>query len=154
MSRPPPGSTRTDTRFPYTPRFRSVVRRGGDLGCNRHREAAAGVDEQHLLLQPHRERLRRREARTHLGDIELPPRGTGGGRGERHEADLPRHGGAQPAPQLPYGTQPPVLACRWRRRVGQRRRSEEHTSELQSLSSLSYAGYRLKKKTSILKKTQ
>src|SRR3546814_20109372 len=29
MIRPPPGSTRTDTLFPYTPLFRSVVLAGG-----------------------------------------------------------------------------------------------------------------------------
>src|SRR3546814_8802280 len=92
MSRRPPRSTLTDTRFPYTPLFRSVL-----LG-QRHQHAAA------------------RRA-VELGDDEA---------GDVH--------------QLLEGTD---LAERVLAGGG---RSEEHTSELQSLMRNSYAVFCLNKK--------
>src|SRR3546814_5145311 len=85
MIRRPPRSTRTDTLFPYTTLFRSIV--------NGRR----------------RDRLRTRSP------DENPP---------RVQYARPRH----------------------RARRDGRRRSEEHTSELQSLMRISYAVFCLKKK--------
>src|SRR3546814_5468442 len=96
MIRRPPRSTRTDTLFPYTTLFRSVV----GLHELVHREVVghepAGV---HLAAGHQLEQRRRRER------VDEP-----GGDGD-------------------------VLA-----------RSEEHTSELQSLMRISYAVFCLKKK--------
>src|SRR3546814_3293613 len=99
MIRRPPISTRTDTLFPDTTRFRSDRAAGG-------RDRAA--------------------------DRGLPDAGAGGGAGARR-------------------------AARYRRgrlAVGSRhahQRSEEHTSELQSLMRISYAVFCLKKKKKITK---
>src|SRR3546814_5213699 len=87
MIRRPPRSTRTDTLFPYTTLFRSVLRR-----AHHHRHA----DGDDLLRFP---------------------------------LALPRRRGLR-------GGQPP----------GRHHRSEEHTSELQSLMRISYAVFCLKKK--------
>src|SRR3546814_9750227 len=97
MIRRPPRSTRTDTLFPYTTLFRSVV--------EPHRPVAADMDRPvELAVDPDR------------------PRRFGMGQG--------RSDGRQVALQL--------IACR--------NRSEEHTSELQSLMRISYAVFCLKKK--------
>src|SRR3546814_10887332 len=85
--RRPPGSTRTDTLFPYTTLFRSPLRPAG--GCRRSRRRA-------------------------------PFRRIGPPSGRR-----------------------PIEDRRQRRPA---RRSEEHTSELQSLMRISYAVFCLKKK--------
>src|SRR3546814_1599716 len=111
MIRRPPRSTRTDTLFPYTTLFRSMVRavhcrqrawpchqgvQAGSLGVVRAGRAVAG-------------RLQDR-------------------RGGADFRNAPGPGGAAQA-------------------VGAR--SEEHTSELQSLMRISYAVFCLKKKTDI-----
>src|SRR3546814_20477294 len=57
MSRRPPGSTRTDTLFPYTAVFRSVP---GDLGQIRGCRLVEAVNRQDPVDQPHPERLVRR----------------------------------------------------------------------------------------------
>src|SRR3546814_10621129 len=103
MIRPPTRSTRTDTLFPYTTRFRS-----------RH---------------PHEFLLRGRDPR---GGEPRPGRAgpDGGGRG----------GLRLRARRQPAGVQ-------FADRSGGVRRSEEHTSELQSLMRISYAVFCLKKKT-------
>src|SRR3546814_8267152 len=103
MIRRPPGSTRTDTRIPYTTLFRALLveRRGG------HRR---------LRKRPH----------------QPPP-------------SLPDCGVHLAARALAVGAQPPAAVLRgWRDRQP---RSEEHTSELQSLMRISYAVFCLKKKT-------
>src|SRR3546814_2139781 len=92
MLRRPPRSTRTDTLFPYTTLFRSVVAARGGTGC----------------------------------------RATTG--------------------QYPYGRRAGgahSLAAAWRRFAYRHDRSEEHTSELQSLMRISYAVFCLKKKNSL-----
>src|SRR3546814_2592349 len=89
MIRRPPRSTRTDTLFPYTTLFRSLVL--GGQGGRRH------VGDHEARVEP---RLRHQEGR-----------------------------------QGAHG------------RIGQR--SEEHTSELQSLMRISYAVFCLKKKKQI-----
>src|SRR3546814_13547541 len=93
MIRLPPRSTRTDTLFPYTTRFRSGPRAGARVGRPDGRDQQPG--------------------RGHRAD----PRGS---RCRRGAARVVRDG------------------------VG---RSEEHTSELQSLMRISYAVFCLKKKT-------
>src|SRR3546814_4632849 len=101
MIRRPPRSTRTDTLFPYTTLFRSLLARHGVApGADIYIADAALVTEDNLAA---------------LGDTlfitRLPATSREGGR---------------------------VMA-----------RSEEHTSELQSLMRISYAVFCLKKKNNI-----
>src|SRR3546814_2353720 len=124
MIRRPPRSTRTDTLFPYTSLFLSGI----DIGLERlePRFLEPGID--HLgALQVLRDRddghalaaLRReRVERRHFGDARRAP--------GRPQVDEQR---------------PPT------KRSERHRRSEEHTSELQSLMRISYAVFCLKKKT-------
>src|SRR3546814_2438820 len=100
MIRRPPRSTRTDTLFPYTTRFRSAGRG--------------------LCRMPHR----RREEPVRLRARYRRRDGERAGDSERGEWRL---------------NNPPCCAA-----MG--RRSEEHTSELQSLMRISYAVFCLKKK--------
>src|SRR3546814_13620464 len=94
MIRRPPRSTRTDTLFPYTTLFRSLLA----LGILQQLEArAAACVERHELAVDDR------------------------------EAAKPAQGGAN------------------RRIFSRQVRSEEHTSELQSLMRISYAVFCLKK---------
>src|SRR3546814_3430428 len=97
MIRRPPRSTRTDTLFPYTTLFRSVVVANGQ----RHRM---------VVHDPH------------------DASGFGGGKDRR-----------QIAPR-------PIIAKASMIERRRRFRSEEHTSELQSLMRTSYAVFCLKKK--------
>src|SRR3546814_3025397 len=112
MIRRPPGSTRTDTLFPYTTLFRSA-------NCARasryRRQSHAPVG--HPALRGN-DRFRQPRRSRHHRDGEWPQR-------RRH-----------------------------RRTDGHRResRSEEHTSELQSLMRISYAVFCLKKKTKKINK--
>src|SRR3546814_4444846 len=92
MIRRPPGSTRTDTLFPYTTLFRS-----GMVGKNAQARAQR---------QPGQRRA---------------------GAGAAHDDAL-------------------LLVGLLEHQVAQRHRSEEHTSELQSLMRISYAVFCLKKK--------
>src|SRR3546814_5449622 len=103
MLRRPPGSTRTDTLFPYTTLFRSL-QCGGLAAARGADEAgeAAGLQLETQVAQHHR-----------LGAV-------GGAEGLAVDPDV----------------KPP----------GRARRSEEHTSELQSLMRISYAVFCLKKK--------
>src|SRR3546814_10489667 len=106
MIRRPPRSTRTDTLFPYTTLFRSILidwMRNNDYQL---RELALGALEQ--LDSP----TAAREARPLL----------------------------KSEPHLPY-----------KFRLARLLRSEEHTSELQSLMRISYAVFCLKKKKYINK---
>src|SRR3546814_8492841 len=110
MIRRPPGSTRTDTLFPYTARFRS----------------------QRFAGQRHR-RLRRPDT---LAVETRLPRQTAQNRKTTVLVGLQFEHFRKRAPFPAFGH---------RRGVGGRR-SEEHTSELQSLMRISYAVYCLKKK--------
>src|SRR3546814_3422637 len=105
MIRRPPRSTRTDTLFPYTTLFRSL-----------------------LLRQPHQERM-------------LGAAGDAPGREDVDQRDL--------ALEIGFGEARPALAQRRQCELGRGfvERSEEHTSELQSLMRISYAVFCLKKKT-------
>src|SRR3546814_1928404 len=106
MIRRPPRSTRTDTLFPYTTLFRSLVRRGANV-------AGAAILEV-------------------VGRRSGEPRRT-------------------PVNPLPLDGERYLLAPRgeteWVRNIRVTgTRSEEHTSELQSLMRISYAVFCLKKK--------
>src|SRR3546814_975340 len=103
MNRLPPRSKRTDTLFPYTTLFRSLLL----LGRRRHPDTDRAEDPDQRLRRA--DRRRRREVR---GD---------------------QHGIGRPL-------------SRRRAARGDLRRSEEHTSELQSLMRISYAVFCLKKK--------
>src|SRR3546814_13415827 len=72
----PPRSTRTDTLFPYTPLFRSLVvahlrrklRQGGRLGNLCLRARGIGFGEQALALRAARKRLIKRAGRIGVRD--------------------------------------------------------------------------------------
>src|SRR3546814_1289920 len=125
MIRRPPRSIRTDTLFPYTTLFRSAADPGPVLAARWHRA--------------HRRHLPR-------------------------SADLPRAAGVQSRPRRDRGRGFPLAQHR-RARPAEGRlagllrpypltRSEEHTSELQSLMRISYAVFCLKKKKNNEKKPQ
>src|SRR3546814_5206403 len=139
MIRRPPRSTRTDTLFPYTTLFRSVL---GDAGAE---------DEEAL--------------RPRLGDGEVADDLAGGIQHRReHQAAFSRHAIGQQVrqPALGAGSRHFVLGEDGRLRhadrlahrlalglrglesVGAAVRSEEHTSELLSLMRISYAVFCVK----------
>src|SRR3546814_10775466 len=126
MLRRPPRSTRTDTLFPYTTLFRS---RGGGAAVGR---------------VPRRGRLRRPRRHACLGLGHRRAAGPGR-RADRAAADRIRRRGT---PHSVLGGRPAAVhradaAAAVRRAAA---RSEEHTSELQSLMRISYAVFCLKKK--------
>src|SRR3546814_4246205 len=115
MIRRPPGCTLTDSRFPYTTLFRSGGE-GGGVGIGRVQAGEA----------------RRRQPVAHR--LPLRPR--------RLQPVAQRH------QFLDLGNDTVLFGERWEREWGAREilgRSEEHTSELQSLMSISYAVFGLKK---------
>src|SRR3546814_1431853 len=134
MIRRPPRSTRTDTLFPYTTLFRSTARRCSILRerASGRRKAVAGKDRAALLRNEEgaeRSRFgmaRRDEQRDRVTDRRMAGRGK-----DTDDAHPPRGAGVG------------------RIDDAERRgpaRSEEHTSELQSLMRISYAVFCLKKK--------
>src|SRR3546814_2204181 len=125
MIRRPPSSTRTDTLFPYTTLFRSL--------------AAAAVGRAEDQPAPHEDH---RPAR--------PGAARAAGRRPRRQLPLgafhPRlHRSADPLQRRPLRR----ALRRQPLRGGAAGRSEEHTSELQSLMRISYAVFCLKKKKQI-----
>src|SRR3546814_2447547 len=123
MIRRPPRSTLTDTLFPYTTLFRSRA-------VARHARHAVRDG-----LQPPRQPGRDEPDRRRLA------------RSGRHPAHRDQH------PRPPGRRR---LRVRWREHGALRPpalRSEEHTSELQSLMRISYAVFCLKKKNKQYKKT-
>src|SRR3546814_7537614 len=128
MIRRPPRSTSTDTLFPYTTLFRSgrsraPVRRGPAHGAVRRRGTPVQQDPAGCLPAAHRARhyrVRRRDHREPVLRTEL-----------------------RAALALPSARDGSGVARRHPRRAA---RSEEHTSELQSLMRISYAVFCLKKK--------
>src|SRR3546814_5076950 len=129
MIRRPPGSTRTDTLFPYTPLFRSV--RGVDA-VNVERGIGLGISEFLRILQ-------------HVGEgVSLLFHG-----GEniiagaiQYAVDAADRIGGRAFAQALDDRDAPCNS----RFIFQGDRSEEHTSELQSLMRISYAVFCLKKK--------
>src|SRR3546814_3057002 len=128
MIRRPPRSTRTDTLFPYTTLFRSDDRDAVD-----NQVVAVGLPfEPHVAPVP--QHVRRRDAKGAVGE-------------GRPFVALDQHlpVGEQPGPRV----RPVGQRCGVRHHPRARRgidRSEEHTSELQSLMRISYAVFCLKKK--------
>src|SRR3546814_3585990 len=119
MIRRPPRSTRTDTLFPYTTLFRSAEPRGLRLGKKIPRGAVAGrADDDHRVGE-----ARSNEVGAEIGRAFL--------KGNQQVETARRGRGGDAAEQ----------------REIKGVRSEEHTSELQSLMRISYAVFRLKKKT-------
>src|SRR3546814_2705855 len=142
MIRRPPSSTRTATLFPYTTLFRAHVhglaaavdRRLGDQRADTGRgtPGAAQVFRAGRLWHPAGQGGRHRGLPDHH---------------ERHPGDPEAHRPAE-NPVRPYGRarQAAEAAGDLRRARHRPRRSEEHTSELQSLMRISYAVFCLKKK--------
>src|SRR3546814_2485790 len=123
MIRRPPRSTRTDTLFPYTTLFRSAAHDDAVVrGVANHFHLEL-LPAQHRLLDQHLVHRRKLEAALddllELLDV-VGDAAAAAAEGERRPDD---------------GREPDL------------RRSEEHTSELQSLMRLSYAVFCLKKKT-------
>src|SRR3546814_7410560 len=120
MIRRPPRSTRTDTLFPYTTLVRSGAQAGAVSvdGAVRRGGAAPGV---------------------RTGGLR-PPQGPDGGGDRFREAGSVEHGQAHPADAA-------VRRRQCLRPADHGGRSEEHTSELQSLMRISYAVFCLKQKT-------
>src|SRR3546814_4600511 len=123
MIRRPPRSTRTDTLLPYTTLFRSL--RAGPAG-----RGACGEGEGALSARPGS-----RDREPHAQDRR---RGDPRGR-HRRAVDL--------CPPPACRLRRAAVRARRDRRWPDHRRSEEHTSELQSLMRISYAVFCLKKKT-------
>src|SRR3546814_8151219 len=122
MRRRPPTSTRTDTRFPYTTLFRAD---GFAAHRQKERSRQLGIAAGKVAILGH-----------HLGRRRRAP-----GQARRFRGG---HGGLQR-----------TKARRQREQRGRPThhffsRSEEHTSELQSLMRISYAVFRLKKKNNRL----
>src|SRR3546814_8111126 len=127
MIRRPPRYTRTDTLFPYTTLFRSPL--PAAVLPDRLVELHAGEEVGRLPLP--QGRCARQEVRNALLQRRHPSCGADvaavrGGRAGELAPPLPGH--AEPASG----------------------RSEEHTSELQSLMRISYAVFCLKKKTTTI----
>src|SRR3546814_1607933 len=124
MIRRPPRSTRTDTLFPYTTLFRSIGKARQARRRDSGRGDLAAGQQRHLfrvdpgvLPRPAWQAERRMDVRA--------------GFRQQHILDHPDD---------------PLLVDDGRRRRSFAKRSEEHTSELQSLMRISYAVFCLKKK--------
>src|SRR3546814_5493754 len=127
MIRRPPRSTRTDTLFPYTTLFRSADR-------DQHRLASNHAAFAHFLVAGIKDQIRERLVEAALG------------KGRQAAIELlvdrrDRRGREGMAAQL-FGDRLDLA----RRNALDIHRSEEHTSELQSLMRISYAVFCLKKK--------
>src|SRR3546814_18406993 len=124
MIRRPPRSTRTDTRLPYTTLVRAGRRGGDEGGRGDVAPAILGLATVERALVARE--LRFRNARFDIAEhrIEL--------RAFEAEVEFAHRSGVVPR----------LVAVR----------SEEHTSELQSLMRISYAVFCLKKKQNILTK--
>src|SRR3546814_10109695 len=127
MIRRPPRSTRTDTLCPYTTLFRSG-RRHAPLAAPRPPERQVRAERAARVGRPAPQR------RVEEGFVD---RGRGANQGA-HLADQIGGIGRETGQRVPPGDGPAGH--------GAKRRSEEHTSELQSLMRISYAVFCLKKK--------
>src|SRR3546814_7726157 len=132
MIRRPPGSNRTDTRFPYTTRFRAIDHRLDGVGDR----ARLLVD---LLLHEMAVGAELQRCQRHVGDVHLAL--DRGAVAVEHAHLLARDLGGVAF----FEEDHPARGLENRRYVGGdevlalAQRSEEHTSELQSLMRRSYA---------------
>src|SRR3546814_5234655 len=133
MIRRPPRSTRTDTLFPYTTLFRS--RRAGLRAAQHPPPAGRGRGGERRRPLPPAGRTARAVAAV-AGDLRAggPAAGLGTARPLRRAATAAALGAGEPRTILDHPGHHPA-----RRAAGAPRRSEEHTSELQSLMRISYA---------------
>src|SRR3546814_2860968 len=148
MIRRPPRSTRTATLFPYTPLFRTPATRLADQAVGDHLRPDAGnhgVERVEVRVDRGfgRVRLHRCELAREVGEEDV---GQGAHAAFLHVATAARHVTSQPMAasimrSCASGRRSPMA---WRLTL--RYRSEEHTSELQSLMRISYAVFCLKKK--------
>src|SRR3546814_9554213 len=131
MIRHPPRSTRTDTLFPYTTLFRSLCHICLCPACRNGRKSAPAGQR-----QPHRKgaalprlRVDHQPAAMAVDDV------LDDGEPQPGAAEVAAAGGIDPVE--PFGQARQVLARDALAMVADR--SEEHTSELQSLMRISYA---------------
>src|SRR3546814_1053801 len=85
-----------------------------------------------------------------LGGVEhrrLQPQGDGDGQAQRPDGAVPFPVAGPESPQQAIAAEPPVDQDDRQQTQEQEGRSEEHTSELQSLMRISYAVFCLKKKS-------
>src|SRR3546814_4708555 len=141
MIRRPPRSTRTDTLFPYTTLFRSPVAtrsrapaKTSKAPATRFRTAPT-TDRRSSSDGQEPEKRRRRQPHRGAGAQQGNPRVYRGRQG-REECGKGAQGGRQRR----------AIITGKSREGGPEERSEEHTSELQSLMRISYAVFCLKKK--------
>src|SRR3546814_6740026 len=131
MIRRPPRSTRTDTLFPYTTLFRSLdqCRRVIVPAARRARgrDPANRIGSAHLRFDATRE------------DLVHPREFAAGLRPAQPALDRGQQIGLDDRKRLPLDAEIPCFAPH--------RRSEEHTSELQSLMRISYAVFCVQKNT-------
>src|SRR3546814_4884864 len=152
MIRRPPRTTRTDTRFPYTTPFRAP-REWIKL------EGVRGPLKRGVEPIEHPPRRAGRAGGVGLGRVEARDTAIEIGACGNQLARRRRHPGNGVAIRNRRRPQPPRRMERIARRQFARRhgalgeqprdRSEEHTSELQSLMRISYAVFCLKKKTKL-----
>src|SRR3546814_4909333 len=141
MSRRPPRSTRTDTLFPYTTLFRSAAYVAVDISKEHLRSAAALLAADHPALEVHAVcadftkpfRVPRPERVPGAPRIGFFPGSTLGNFTHRQAQDFL----ANAAQRLRPGGGMLIG-------IDLKKRSEEHTSELQSLMRISYAVFCLK----------
>src|SRR3546814_9820108 len=126
MIRRPPRSTRTDTLFPYTTLFRS-----------RRLPSQAGLGAGNVDIRQRPERADPVSGQRHVPADHLA-QGLQS-RCQRHEEPLRNSGDPRLTAEMLRGMRKVLL-------LGDVVRSEEHTSELQSLMRISYAVFCLKKK--------
>src|SRR3546814_5900454 len=138
MIRRPPRSTRTDTLFPYSTLFRSI-----------HLPRTGGLEETTEDCELGEEPRERRQTREEHGARQKADAEHRHGRGKRNvDIDLlVRLGFLGIAEQLPGDRQHIGAALAAAFHQLDEKRSEEHTSDLQSLMRISYAVFCLKKKT-------
>src|SRR3546814_8322947 len=125
MTRRPPKSTRTDTLFPYTTLFRSNAQRS-------LQPAALFIEQQHRRGHDERQHDRR--------DHQMVDPAAHGSRSSPSTWSVPV------CPRDASSTTRSNAVVAKEMTMAVRTRSEEHTSELQSLMRISYAVFCLKKK--------
>src|SRR3546814_4803127 len=127
MCRRPPRSTRTDTRFPYTTLCRSQASGEGERPLGRTATTPGPVTR---IVRPRRQRTLNSELDSTGTFPEWPGQ------------EPPANPSCRQASNTITATALDRLMLRLSGRIG---RSEEHTSELQSLLRISYAVFCLKK---------
>src|SRR3546814_6498654 len=146
MRRRTPRSTRTDTLFPYTTLFRSAEHREPEEAeqarCDHHAEDE--LADIASARDPRDERAHERRPRDPPGPVEDRPVRDPAVAGERRHAQA--HGHQLVEVRAQGGGDGVEDEAGRAEHQYQGQRSEEHTSELQSLLRISYADTSLKKK--------